>query len=86
MEEAAVGNEPLLVGKRIAVGIRLAGHRAEFDETEDLLILPRPQLCEERIPFHLDRATIVRIRRSGDNAMMAQRERRKSNGLFIYDA
>ena len=32
------------------------GHRTELDEPEDLLVLPRPKLREEWIPFHLDRA------------------------------
>ena len=56
MENHSILDETLSILKWIAVGIRLAGHRAEFDEAEDLLILSWPQLREERIPFHLDSA------------------------------
>ena len=40
-KELAVANEALFVGKWLAFGVRLAGHRAELDEAENLLVFAR---------------------------------------------
>ena len=53
-EELAVAGEAHFVGQEFAVSVGLAGHGAELDELEDLLVLPGTQLREEGIPLHLD--------------------------------
>ncbi len=68
-EEASVGDEPLVVGKRVAGGVRLAGHGAELDESEYLLVLPWTFLREERIPLHHD----------GTEERQQEQERRQNN-------
>ena len=84
-EEAAVRNETLLVGQRIAIGIRFTGHCTEFDETEDLLVLPWPQLSKERIPFHLDRADNRQKQKNGrEDDDGAEREEKIQNTFEVF--
>ncbi len=55
-QELAIGDETLLVWKRVAVGVRLAGHRAELDKPEDFLVFPRAFLRKKRVTLHNDGA------------------------------
>jgi hypothetical protein len=55
-QELAVLRKTLLIGQRIAVFVRFAGHGAELDQAKNLLVLTGTLLGEEGIALHLHRA------------------------------
>lgn len=80
-KELPVGDEALFVGQRLAVGIGLAGHGAELDEAEDLLVPARSFLGEERIAFHENRAQDGQEKQQGrknDNGAKCHQEVQRS--------